>query len=150
MTERGGQNPPVELFVGIVGLLALGGYAAFYWRGLMAQDRYKNGFVIKQCPVCQQGDLLVETRRERVLGIPRPRHTVHCSHCRSLLRESGPRQWRYAVDKLDNPQLHATLNGRILDEDTLRQIAQRAQVNPVTLAPRPPSTPPRFVDDDRG
>jgi uncharacterized protein YraI len=137
---------PIELIVGTLGIVAVGGYGAFYWRGLAAGDRYKNGFIIQRCPVCHQGDLVVDVRRERTLGIPRPRHTVRCTHCRSLLREAGDRRWRYAVDKLDNPQLFNTLNGRVLDEDALRELAARTEQSPIV--PRIPPKPPQFIDDD--
>lgn len=136
--------------MGFTAIVAAGAYAALYWRGAAAADRYKNGFVIQRCPVCEQGDLVVDVRRERVLGIPRPRHTVRCTHCRSLLREAGDRRWRYAVDKLDNPQLHTALNGRVLDEDALRELAARADQPAEPFTPRIPPKPPQFIDDDSG
>jgi hypothetical protein len=130
-------------------MLVLGVYAALYWRALAKADRYKKGFVIPRCPICRQGDLVVETRRERLFGIPRPRHTVYCTHCRSLLRESGDRVWRYAVDPLDNPALFQRLNGQLLTEDDLRVVAQQSAESHVEPpAPRDPPVPPQFVDEE--
>jgi hypothetical protein len=130
--------------VGIAGVL---GYAGLYWRGLASVERYKAGFVIRRCPVCNQGDLVVETRRERVFGIPTARHIVGCTNCRSVLREAGNRRWRYAVDRIDNPQLFGSLNGKILSEDQLRALAAQTQSGE-PIQPKVPPRPPRFVDDD--
>jgi hypothetical protein len=135
-----------ELLVGLAGLAALGVYAIYFWRGLVALERYKDGFVITRCPVCLQGDLTVETRRERFIGVPRARRTVHCSHCRSMLREAGRGQWRYAVDPLDNPAFYNRLNGQVLDEDALILLAARPPGG--TPSARLPQRPPRFVDDE--
>jgi uncharacterized protein YraI len=145
--EQGGGLPP-ELLAGLFGLLVVGGYGLFYWRGLAAADRYRKGFIIQRCPVCLQGDLVVETKRERLLGIPRPRYAVYCTHCRSVLREAGSRQWRYAVDRLDNPLLYGSLNNHVLSEDQLRELAQSAARFQQPPQPRTPPTPPQFVDDE--
>ncbi|MCA9907391.1 MAG: hypothetical protein KC519_01995 [Anaerolineae bacterium] len=140
---------PVEMIAGIFGLAMVGGYAVLYWRGLQATDRYKDGFVIDACPVCREGHLVVVSRNERFLGIPRPRRTVHCTNCRSVLREAGERRWRYAVDRLDNPALYNRLNGQVLDEHMLLGLAsQSLDVEPAVQAPRPPTEPPAFVDDE--
>ncbi|MCC6613650.1 MAG: hypothetical protein IT320_09240 [Anaerolineae bacterium] len=146
--ETPGPRLPVELIAGIAGLAVVGAYAGLYWRGLQATDRYKNGFVIDACPVCKQGHLVVVSRNERFLGIPRPRRTVHCTNCRSVLREAGERRWRYAVDRLDNPGLYNRLNGKILDESTLIALETEPQDANVDLTPRPPTEPPAFVDDE--
>lgn len=143
------QRIPVEMIAGIFGLAMVGGYAVLYWRGLQATDRYKNGFVIDACPVCRDGHLVVVSRNERFLGIPRPRRTVHCTNCRSVLREAGERRWRYAVDRLDNPALYNRLNGKVLDEQTLIELSsQPPDALPAIQTPRPPGEPPAFVDDE--
>jgi hypothetical protein len=135
---------PAEALIGGIALLAVLAYVGLYWRGLMVADRYKNGFIVDTCPVCGRGQLIVETRQDRLLGIPRPRHTVRCSHCRSVLRETGSRRWRYAVDPMENPPLFQKYNGREIDERELielaRQTPKRPQVRPI---------PPSFIDDDK-
>jgi uncharacterized protein YgiM (DUF1202 family) len=147
---NGGTAPigviPAEALIGGIALLAVLIYVGFYWRGLVATDRYKNGFVIDTCPVCGRGQLIVETRQDRLLGIPRPRHTVRCSHCRSVLRETGSRRWRYAVDPMENPPLFQTYNGREIDE---RELLELARQTPGRAQVRPPSVPPSFIDDDK-
>ena len=143
----GGQIP-VELVVGTLSLAGLLGYGLLYWRGAAAAERYSAGFIIRRCPVCQQGELVVETRRERLAGIPRARHIVGCTYCRSVLREAGARRWRYAVDRMDNPQLYAELNGRTVSEDDLRALAERVKQNAPPQVRIPPK-PPRFIDDEQ-
>ena len=122
------------------------GYVALYWRALTVGERYAEGFVIERCPVCQQGHLTVENRPARVLGIPRPQAIVRCDNCRSVLREVGRRRWRYAVDRAANLTLYNQLNGRIVNEETLRALEESAprQAPPV----RPLTRPPAFVDDE--
>ncbi len=139
-------RPPLEAIVGGIALLLVLIYVALYWRGLAAAERYTPGFVIDHCPVCQQGHLTVEARHDRVLGVPRPRWTVRCDNCRSVLRSAGNRRWRYAVDRAANPTLYNQLNGRVVDEETLTTLAQRS---PDVPAVRPPAQPPTFVDDDK-
>ncbi len=145
--EVSSDGVPVELLVGVIAITGVLGYAFLYWRGLAALERYKDGFVIRQCPVCQQGNLYVETRRVRIFGIPRARHVVGCTYCRSVLREAGSRRWRYAVDRMDNPQLYLSLNGRTLNEDELRKISSQP-TGDVPVQPKIPPKPPSFVDDD--
>lgn len=89
-----------------------------------AVDRYRDGFVLDQCPVCKTGHLSIEERVDRVLGIPRVRRTVQCDNCRSLLREVDTRRWRYAVDRTVNPTFHDEYNNRILREHELQRIEQ--------------------------
>jgi hypothetical protein len=81
-----------------------------------------------------------------VLGIPRPQAIVRCDNCRSVLREVGRRRWRYAVDRAANLTLYNQLNGRIVNEETLRALEESAprQAPPV----RPLTRPPAFVDDE--
>lgn len=133
-----GEGEPLrpELVIGSVALLAVLAYVALYWRGLTAMDRYADGFPVEICPVCGQGHLIVDTRQERVLGIPQPRFIVRCDVCRSTLRGVGYRRWRYAVDQAANPTLHNRLNGQVIDERTLAEFSRRA-----------PAESPRFVDD---
>ena len=98
----------------------------------------------RKCPVCGRGHLQVETRTERLVGIPRPRSTVRCTECRSLLRQVGNRTWRYAVDPFESPALYARYNGRSIDEETLKAL----RTTPSTPEVRPPTKPPTFVDDE--
>jgi hypothetical protein len=121
-------------------------YVAFYWRGLSAADRYEAGFVIETCPVCKQGHLTVESRQGRVLGIPRPRTTVRCDNCRSLLREVGSHRWRYAIDRAANPTLYTQFNGKVVDETTLEALERQAPPAPPVV--HPPAKPPTFIDDE--
>jgi hypothetical protein len=137
---------PIELIVGGVALLLVLVYVGLYWRGLSTAERYADGFIIEQCPVCGRGHLMVETRHDRVFGIPRARTTIRCSVCRSVLRETGNRRWRYAVDRIENPVLYDRFNGRVVDEATLKSLADHPQA-PASPRPRPPSKPPTFEDD---
>ncbi|HRF98902.1 MAG TPA: hypothetical protein PLZ51_27015, partial [Aggregatilineales bacterium] len=82
---------PIEAILAGGALFFILTYVVMYLRGQAAVDRYTNGFVIDTCPVCGVGKLEAETRVVRLLGIPRPRRTVRCDHCRSLLRETGHR-----------------------------------------------------------
>jgi hypothetical protein len=138
---------PIEAIIGGLGLLAALIYIGFYWRGLAAAGRYKRGIGIPVCPACGEGKLEVETRSGRFLGIPRPRHTVRCTNCRSVLREIEPGRWRYAVDPLVNHALYRQYNSRELTDADL---AGLATLQPGDAPPeiRPPSVPPAFVDDD--
>lgn len=139
---------PVELIVG-GGLLALLlVYVGLYWRGLSSLERYAGGFVIDDCPVCRSGRLTVETRQDRVFGIPRARSTVRCSACRSVLREAGHRRWRYAVDRIENPALYERFNGRVVDEETLKSLASQPTAPPPAPRPYTPAKPPTFEDEE--
>ena len=110
---------------GLGGFLALGAllYAGLYVRQSVRLARYREGFMLTVCPVCEEGHLHMEERRYRLLGIPRVRRVVRCDVCRSVLREVGTRRWRYAVDGAENPALYEALNGRVLSEDELLRIA---------------------------
>lgn len=144
--DRGG-GPPVEAIVGGIAILAIVGYAGLYVRGLAGVERYSTGFVINRCPVCRRGSLEVETRTERVLGIPRARHTVRCETCRSVLRGTGDRRWRYAVDPLESATMYQRFNGREIDDETLKALSQMPPESEAPQ-PRPPATPPTFIDED--
>jgi hypothetical protein len=130
--------------LGGIGLLAVLIYIMLYLRGLAAAERYAKGFVIDQCPVCRRGELLVDSTPKRTFGIPGARHTVRCSNCRSVLRETGYRRWRYAVDRLENVPLYDRLNNREIDEEMLKMLLE----NPTSG--NPPGAPPKFVDTDKG
>ncbi len=145
-TPSGGLSPEV-LIAGIV-LLAILVYAFLYWRGTSSSERYTSGFVIETCPVCQRGHLIVESRQERVFGIPRARHSVRCSECRSVLREVSDHQWRYAVDPIANPDLYQRLNGKIIDEQTLIDLSREQTGSSGQRSTSVSSNPPDFVDDD--
>ncbi|MFN8373512.1 MAG: hypothetical protein U0694_11645 [Anaerolineae bacterium] len=146
VASSGAPTIPIEAIVGGGALLLLLGYVALYWRGLAASDRYAKGFVIARCPTCGVGELSVEKRPGRLLGIPRTRHIVRCSNCRSVLRETGSRRWRYAVDRIENAPLYDRLNGREVTEADLLTLAKTA--GPLPPVPRPPVTPPQFLDDE--
>jgi len=142
-----GGRFPIEAAVGGLILLAVLAYVGLYLRGAAAAERYKNGFVIDRCPVCQRGHLVVEGRSERFLGIPRPRRMVRCTECRSLLRETSNRYWRYAVDRIENPVMYERFNGREIDDSTLKTL-EKEPIRPATPHPKSPTTPPKFVEDD--
>jgi hypothetical protein len=135
------------LIAGIV-LLAILTYAVFYWRGLTGSERFASGFVVNTCPVCQRGQLIVESRQERLFGIPRARHSVRCTECRSVLREVDEHHWRYAVDPLANPDLYQRFNGKVVDDQTLIDLSQDPNHGTVQRGSSAPTTPPDFIDDD--
>lgn len=124
------------IFLGIVA------YILAYLRGAAGAKRYAAGFIIETCPICREGQLSVESRTERSLGIPNTRHLVKCDHCRSLLREIGGGRWRYAVDRTANPVLYDRLNNREVREDTIQRLLEAP---PDTPSPR---ISPGFVDDE--
>ncbi len=134
---------PPEAVVAGGALLLILFYVALYLRGAAVVERYANGFVIQRCPVCRQGTLDIERRMGRTLGIPNARHTVHCTHCRSVLRETGEGQWRYAVDPLPNAHLYERLNNQTLDEAALVRLAQETDTRAPMTVKRPD-----FVDED--
>lgn len=120
---------PVLLGAGITAVLIALLYIGLYTQGAAAVSRYDDGFVIDVCPVCQRGTLYVESRVENLLGIPRPRRTVRCNACRSVLREKGTQRWSYAVDRIENPALYQEYNSREITDDELIQINQQINSN---------------------
>jgi hypothetical protein len=138
----GGFSIPVEAMIGLTILLIVLGYIFLFWRGLVAADRYRDGFVIDECPVCKRGGLTVEEKPGRLLGIPQTRRTVRCDVCRSVLRETGAGRWRYAVDRIENPTMYDRFNGKEITDDELVRLAG----NPPKGRARP--TNPEFVDED--
>jgi hypothetical protein len=126
-TENVSETPNISIEAIIAGivLLVLLIYAVIYAFASAALGAYKDGFVIDTCPVCKRGQLTVESKVERVLGIPVARHTVRCDTCRSVLRGNGRKRWRYAVDRLENPVLFERLNGRDITDDELVELSKR-------------------------
>jgi hypothetical protein len=125
----------LEIFLSLSITLLLVVYGLLYWRGTSYMQKYENGFFMERCPVCRRGALSVETRTERILGIPVARHVVHCDQCRSLLRATSRGRWRYAVDRIENPMFYEKHNGQTLTEAELRRLGVQ------------PTTPPTFEDD---
>jgi len=146
-TDAPQGGPRIEAIIGGLALLVALVYIVFYWRGLAAAGRYKRGIGIPTCPACNEGKLEVETRLGRFMGIPRPRHTVRCTNCRSILREMEPGRWRYAVDPLVNHALYRQYNSRELTDSDLAELAH-FQPDDAPPEVRPPNVPPAFVDDD--
>ncbi len=152
----GSFGVPPEFILGGLGILLAIAYIFSYWRGASSSERFTNGFIIKICPVCQTGNLEVDIRNERFLGIPRPRTTVHCTDCRSILREVGPGRWRYAIDPAENPTLYERFNNKVIDEDVLRSFAvsrraegaMHARRSPHVTRKRNRDASPEFTDDD--
>lgn len=138
-------NLPLEALVAGSALLLMSGYIVLYLRGLAAVGRYKDGFVITRCPVCHRGELSIDSRQDRIFGIPRARRTVRCTECRSVLRETGSRRWRYAVDPVENPNVYSRFNGSEINESTLKSLQSSPIRPPKVVEPR---YAPRFVDDD--
>lgn len=135
-TEPGGP-PSLAIWLGGGLALAALAYLGVYVVQAANQDRYRDGFILSICPVCEEGHLYLEERRYRILGIPRVRRVVRCEVCRSVLRQVGRQRWRYAVDGVGNPDLYDTLNGRVLTEHQLMEIS-----------PEHRGTPPEYIEDD--
>jgi hypothetical protein len=144
----GGSGLPLEAVVAGLVLVGVLTYLGLYWLGTSASNRYAGGFVFEICPVCQRGAPVVEQRQERWFGIPRIRHIVRCNECRSVLRETSPRHWRYAVDPSENAALYQQYNGREIDDTRLARLARQAGRPTAEVRPWSPDEPPTFVDDD--
>lgn len=114
---------PTEAVIAGLAVALIVLYGFFYWRGAATTERYANGFVVDTCPVCGTGHLIVESRQERLMGVPRARHSVRCSECRSVLREVREGEWRYAVDPVANPALYQAYNGKLISDDQLTALA---------------------------
>jgi hypothetical protein len=112
-------------------------YASIYVVQSANVSRYQEGFVLTICPICQDGNLHVEDRRHRILGIPRVRRVVRCDVCRSVLRQVGPQRWRYAVDGAENQELYQEFNGRVVSEEQL-----------IAISPEYQGQPPEFIEGD--
>ncbi|MFP4322265.1 MAG: hypothetical protein ACLFTK_07420, partial [Anaerolineales bacterium] len=128
--------PSPWLGLGALSVLVFGVYLSVYAVNAAALERYAPGFVIRHCPVCQAGQLELDERPYRVLGIPRIRRTVRCDNCRSVLREVGRRRWRYAIDRYASPELFEAYNGHILTEADLAALgAQTDDAQAVAYIP---------------
>jgi hypothetical protein len=139
------QDTPVEVFVVLGVAFFVLVYLLFFWRAMQRLNRYTDGFVAEQCPVCQ-GELFIEERQQRLLGIPQPRRIVRCTQCRSVLREIGDERWRYAVDPSANSALYERFNGREITDDELVQLTTNPPqnvTNDIGLREKP-----TFVEDD--
>jgi hypothetical protein len=141
VTQGTAASLPLEALIGGAALLAISGYVGVYLWSLAVVNRYASGFVIDRCPVCGRGTLTVEGRPARWLGIPRVRRTVRCGACRSVLRETGQRRWRYAVDPAENAEIYRRYNGKEIDEDELARLASQPVMKSI-------AQPPTFVDHD--
>lgn len=98
-------------------------------------NRYQAGFPLSVCPICEPGELYLEERRYRTIGIPRVRRVVRCDYCHSVLRQVGRQRWRYAVDGAENPDLYNELNGQVLTESELLNVGYRG-------------APPEYIEND--
>lgn len=138
-----GPALPAELIVGAIVIVIVLIVVLLYVRTIGAVNRYRDGFVIESCPVCQEGSLHIEERAGRNLGFT-VRRTVRCDNCRSILREAGDRRWRYAVDRAANPQFYDRWNGQMIrDEELVKHRASQ-------VSPKATSSDLKFVDDDPG
>lgn len=131
----GGSNLPLWIGLGAAGLALV--YVTIFAVQSAAVDRYREGFPLTLCPICQSGHLYLDERRDRVLGIPRIRRVVRCDNCRSVLRQVGSQRWRYAVDRAEHLALYDRLNGRVLTEAQLLEIS-----------PEFAYSPPEYIPDD--
>jgi uncharacterized protein YgiM (DUF1202 family) len=132
-----GGLPSTAIWLGGGLALAALAYLGVYVVQAAKLDRYREGFVLSICPVCEDGHLYLEERRYRVLGIPRVRRVVRCDVCRSVLRQVGRQRWRYAVDGVENPDLYDTLNGHVLTEQRL-----------IEISPEYRGAPPEYIEGD--
>jgi len=131
-----GSRPALWIGLGAAALALV--YLTVFVVQSAAVDRYREGFPLTMCPVCQEGRLYLDERRERILGIPRIRRAVRCDHCRSVLRQVGPQRWRYAVDRAEHLAFYDRLNGKVLSESQLLEIS-----------PEFAYTPPEYIPDDQ-
>lgn len=130
--ESGVVSFTAAILAGSLLVLAMS-YVAVYAINAANLDRYREGFVLNVCPVCVEGNLYLEERGYRLLGIPRVRRVVRCDVCRSVLRQVGSRRWRYAVDNMENSDLYDEFNNQVLTEDELIDIL---------------GAPPQYIEDD--
>ena len=112
------------LGLGLLITLVIGGYILTYSLSSAGVDRYADGFILADCPICQEGHLDLEERAYTVAGIPRVRRAVRCDTCRSVLREVSKRQWRYAIDPSANVALYTEFNNQTIAEDELIELAE--------------------------
>jgi uncharacterized protein YraI len=124
-TDAASLPPGGILAIGGAGVLLLGFYGWRFAHGMNNLRRYKDGFVADWCPVCSTGRLHLDEHISRVLGVPRVYRTVRCDGCRSVLRETRPGEWRYAVDPVADEHFAAEYNGELLDDETFIELASR-------------------------
>jgi hypothetical protein len=84
----------------------------------------------------------VDPRTTRILGIPRIDFTVRCDECRSVLREVGDGEWRYAVDPLENTEMFERMNNRVVNDEQLKGFAMARRAGLGSRGPRPPMAKP--------
>jgi hypothetical protein len=77
------------------------------------------------CPACRTGRLHLDEHVSRVFGVPRVYRTVRCDGCRSVLRETQPGLWRYAVDPVADEAFATEHNGKLLDDEAFIALASR-------------------------
>ncbi len=123
-SDGDGGMPLWILGIGLIVTLVIGGYIMAYSLSSAGVDRYAEGFILADCPICQEGQLELEERPYHVLGIPRVRRAVRCDNCRSVLREVSKRQWRYAIDPSANVALYSEFNNQTIDEEELLDLAE--------------------------
>lgn len=120
--DADGLSPLALLGLGLAGA-GLVTYLGVYLVQAANARRYREGFILSRCPVCETGQLYTDDRHYRTLGIPRVRRTVRCDTCRSVLRQVGEDQWRYAVDGAANPEMFHSYNAQVVSEQRLLDIA---------------------------
>jgi hypothetical protein len=135
-TEDGGI-PATAVVVVVSAVLLVLAYGATYVIQASNATRYREGFILSYCPVCELGRVYVDDRRYRVLGIPRVRRVVRCDYCRSVLRQVRPGRWRYAIDRIANPYWYDEFNGQVVSEDWL-----------VENSPEFREGRPEYIEDD--
>ena len=120
-------DPIVPIIGGVVGIVVISIllYVGLYAQGAASAARYEDGFVIEHCPVCGRGKLYMEGRVDSLFGIPRPKRTVRCNVCRSVLREKGSQRWTYAVDRIENPIIYRSYNGREISDTKLKDLRKQ-------------------------
>lgn len=147
--NQGDDGIRSELLVAGLLLIAVLVYVVLYIRGASRANAYANGFIVERCPVCSRGTLYAETRQDRMLGIPRIHFTVRCTECRSVLREVGANEWRYAVDPTENPELFERWNNRVVTGDQLKGMAAGRRAGLGNRSHVRPRTPPSDKPDTR-
>lgn len=122
--DDGGGIPLWSILLGGALTLLGGGYMLVHAWSAASLARYEEGFFLDQCPICEEGHLVLEERPYSVLGIPRVRRAVRCDNCRSVLREVRRYQWRYAVDPSASRDLYDMLNNKVIPEQKLADLSQ--------------------------
>lgn len=135
--DGNGGIPLWAIVVGGVVTLLGGGYMLVHAWSAASLERYEDGFFLDQCPICEEGHLVLEERPYSAFGIPRVRRAVRCDNCRSVLREVRRYQWRYAVDPSASRDLYAMLNNKVIPEQKLAELSQSYG-----------ETTPEYVDEE--